>query len=560
MELRHLRYFVAIAEEQSFTRAAERLWVAQPGLSTQIRRLEEELGIKLFERNTRGVDLTDAGEAFLERARVALAAADDARAVGSALASGLVGAIRLGIASGPESDLVPSLLERFAATRPDVELTVLESFGGTLARDLRDGRLDAMVAPSVFGSPELQRIQLTSEPLVVLAAAGHRLGRPGPIAADELEGEHVIVTGHRDGAGYDRYVTDTLVELGVTPVTMRGGPGGALFGAVLRGEAVGLSTAAGAAAGARFARPLRSARELGFELLWRNEMPSPALGQLIRVAQSLAHAESARRDARAAPGGGMSRPALLTAADEVRLAKLIERGDLEARQEMIERNLGLVVALARPYADRGLPLDDLVQEGAICLVRAVEKFDHRRGHKFSTYAVWWIRRSLMNALGTARTIRIPSSAGLQLAAIKRAEAELGPVSDEAIAEQTGLAPRTVGALRSAAQVTASLDAVVAEGASPLADLIADDAAPAPWERAGEIETQAQIARMLKALPARHREVLMRRYGLNDAPVQGHDEIAAWLGVGTERSRQIEREALHRLRELGGGRERAALAA
>jgi RNA polymerase primary sigma factor len=256
----------------------------------------------------------------------------------------------------------------------------------------------------------------------------------------------------------------------------------------------------------------------------------------------------------------MSRPALLTAADEVRLAKLIERGDLEAKQEMIERNLGLVVALARRYAGRGLPLDDLVQEGTIGLVRAVEKFDYRRGNKLSAYAVWWIRASLMNALGTARTIRIPSSAGLQLAAIERAEAELGPVSDEAIAEQTGLAPRTVGALRSAAQVTASLDAVVAEGASPLADLIADAAAPAPWERAGELESQAQIARMLEALPAKHREVLIRRYGLNDTPVQDHHEIAAWLGVGTERSRQIEREALHRLRELRGGRERAALAA
>src|SRR3954469_8689732 len=100
MELRHLRYFVAVAEEQSFTRAAERLWVAQPGLSTQIRRLEEELGVKLLERHARGVDLTDAGVLFLERARVALAAADDVRAVGSALASGVVGAIQLGIAMG----------------------------------------------------------------------------------------------------------------------------------------------------------------------------------------------------------------------------------------------------------------------------------------------------------------------------------------------------------------------------------------------------------------------------------------------------------------------------
>src|SRR4051794_3028921 len=139
---------------------------------------------------------------------------------------------------------------------------------------------------------------------------------------------------------------------------------------------------------------------------------------------------------------------LLTAAEEVRLGQRIERGDLRAKEEMIERNLRLVFAVARPYAGRGLPLEDLVQEGTIGLVRAVEKFDYRRGFKFSTYAVWWIRRALVNALGAARTIRIPSSAGRQLAAIQRAEADLhrehpGPVSDAAIAEQTGLAPKTV---------------------------------------------------------------------------------------------------------------------
>jgi RNA polymerase primary sigma factor len=260
-----------------------------------------------------------------------------------------------------------------------------------------------------------------------------------------------------------------------------------------------------------------------------------------------------------------SRRPLLTAADEVRLAKLIERGDVRAKDEMIERNLRLVFAVARRFAGRGLSLEDLVQEGTIGLVRAVEKFDYRLGHKFSTYAIWWIRRSLMTALGEARIIRIPSSAGQQLAMIHRAEAELrrrhpGPVSDEAVAEQTGLALKTVAALRSAAQVTASLDEVVGEDGSPLVDLIPDHAAAAPWERAGEVESQDQIARMVQALPAKHREVIMRRYGLNGTPAQGHDEIAAWLGVGQERGRQIEREALHWLRELGGGRERAALAA
>src|SRR4051812_33569525 len=104
----------------------------------------------------------------------------------------------------------------------------------------------------------------------------------------------------------------------------------------------------------------------------------------------------------------MSLLAPLTAADELRLAKLIERGDLEAKHEMIERNVGLVVALARPYAGRGLPLDDLVQEGSIGLIRAVEKFDYRRGYKFSTYAVWWIRRAVTRAIADkGRTIRMP---------------------------------------------------------------------------------------------------------------------------------------------------------
>jgi RNA polymerase primary sigma factor len=259
-----------------------------------------------------------------------------------------------------------------------------------------------------------------------------------------------------------------------------------------------------------------------------------------------------------------ARRSVLTAAEEVRLAKRIERGDLRAKDEMIEHNLRLVFALARPYRGRGVSYDDLVQEGTVGLIRAVEKFDYRRGHKFSTYAVWWIRRLLHAAIGGARTIRIPSSAGQQLGAIQRAEAELrhnggGPASNEAIAAQTGLGLRTVAALRSAAQVTASLDEGVGEDATPLGELIADAGAPTAFEESGERETQQQVWKMLGALPKKHREVIARRYGLYGKQAQGHAEIAAWLGVGEERSRQIEREALHWLRELGGGRESAALA-
>src|SRR4051794_5379748 len=144
MELRHLRYFVAIAEEGSFTRAAERLWVAQPGLSTQIRRLESELGVQLFERHTRGVDLTDAGEVLLERARAALTAADAAAGTGRDLEAGQIGSVRLGLAADARWHGTSPLLAQFARDRDGVELSVLEAGGGTLWRDLRDGRIDVL--------------------------------------------------------------------------------------------------------------------------------------------------------------------------------------------------------------------------------------------------------------------------------------------------------------------------------------------------------------------------------------------------------------------------------
>jgi RNA polymerase primary sigma factor len=253
---------------------------------------------------------------------------------------------------------------------------------------------------------------------------------------------------------------------------------------------------------------------------------------------------------------------LLTAADEIRLAKRIERGDLAAKREMVERNLRLVFSIAQRYRGRGAPFDDLVQEGTIGLVRAVEKFDHRRGLKFSTYAVWWIRRSLADAVVDARTIRIPSNASDRLAVIRRAERELerlapGSPSTEAIAERTGFSVRRVQALRDAASVTVSLDAPVGEDGSPLGDLIADRHAVDPWRHTDERESYRQLWSMVDMLPDRHREVLLRRYGLRGEEPETHTEIGARLGVGEERSRQLEREALHRLRSLGDGRLLAA---
>jgi DNA-binding transcriptional LysR family regulator len=286
MELRQLRYFVAVAEERSISRAAERLWIAQPGLSTQIRRLETELGIELFHRHPRGVALTAAGELFLERARAALAAADEALATGANLEAGVIGTVRLGGATEAPTRLTPSLLAAFGHDHPDVELTVFESYSGTLIRGLRDGRLDAVIAPSAFGSADLRSLPLDSEPWVVLAAVGHPLGRSGPILAEELDGQRIVVTGHRDGAGHDRAVADLLDGLGVSAELHRGGPGPALYSAVAAGDAVAVTTATAARGDEVLVRPLEPTRSVRHALLWRDETPTPALAELIRTAEA----------------------------------------------------------------------------------------------------------------------------------------------------------------------------------------------------------------------------------------------------------------------------------
>jgi DNA-binding transcriptional LysR family regulator len=295
MELRHLRYFVAIAEEQSFTRAAERLWVAQPGLSTQIRRLEGELGVQLFERHTRGVDLTPAGKLFLERARVALSAAEAALAIGQDLQSGVAGTVRLGLTTPARWRATSAMLERFATERGDVELTVLEGYGGTLWRDLRDGRLDAVVAPRGFASPDLNVLELGSEPWVALVGETHRLGADGTLDAEELHGENIAVSAHRDGAGHDRTIARLLSELDVTAAMVHAPPGPALHVAISKGQAIALTTGPDSLPAGVIARPLVPRRTLSFELLWRDETPSPALSEFVRIASETIERRSLER-------------------------------------------------------------------------------------------------------------------------------------------------------------------------------------------------------------------------------------------------------------------------
>jgi DNA-binding transcriptional LysR family regulator len=287
MELRHLRYFVAIAEESSFTRAAERLWVAQPGLSTQIRRLERELGIRLFSRHSRGVDLTAAGELFLERARIALAAAEDAQATGRDLTAGVVGSVRVGLSIVASSRVAPLALAAFAQERPAVEVTVFEAYGGSLVRDLRDRRLDAVYAAWSFAAHDLRALRLGGEPWVVVVGRRHPLAAEGPISATALAGHDIVVTGHRDGADYDVAVSELLTSLGVTTSLVAGGPGRGIFAAVVAGEALALTTASSTPPGGEvIVRPLDPIRRLQFRLLWRREPPSPALAALVKVTES----------------------------------------------------------------------------------------------------------------------------------------------------------------------------------------------------------------------------------------------------------------------------------
>ena len=180
------------------------------------------------------------------------------------------------------------LLDVFTRNRPAVEVSIVESYGGALSRDLRDGRLDAVLAPSIFGSADLCGLDVGSEPWVVLVGRGHRLAGDGPLDVNELHGEDIVVTGHRDGAGYDRAVADVLSGLGVTAALRRGGPGPALLAAVAAGEALALTTAPDALDTGLIARPLDPGRKLGFELLWGRDTPSPALTELIRTAEDRA--------------------------------------------------------------------------------------------------------------------------------------------------------------------------------------------------------------------------------------------------------------------------------
>jgi RNA polymerase primary sigma factor len=254
----------------------------------------------------------------------------------------------------------------------------------------------------------------------------------------------------------------------------------------------------------------------------------------------------------------IGRVPLLTAAQEVELAKRVERGDDAAKRHMIEANLRLVVSIAKRYRNQGLPFLDLIQEGTIGLVRAAEKFDHRKGFKFSTYATWWIRQAVARALADkARTIRMPVHVVEKLNKIVRTErnlrAKLGrePSSLE-VAEELELQVEEVEQIRRSAQTPVSLEKPVGDDdESEFGHFLTDATAPLPDELAEETMRKETLRTILGSLSHRERRVLELRYGLDGQQPCTLDEVGRAFNVTRERIRQIENQSLKKLRALGG---------
>ncbi|CAA9528423.1 MAG: RNA polymerase sigma factor RpoD [uncultured Solirubrobacteraceae bacterium] len=252
----------------------------------------------------------------------------------------------------------------------------------------------------------------------------------------------------------------------------------------------------------------------------------------------------------------IGRVPLLTADMEVALAKRIERGDMDAKQHMVEANLRLVVSIAKGYLGRGLTFLDLIQEGSLGLIRAVEKFDYRRGYKFSTYATWWIRQAVTRAIADkGRTIRIPVHMVEKLNKVVQVERQLvqslgREPSPEEIATHLECTAREVRDILRMSQQPISLERPVGEeDESELGDFVEDENAVSPFELAAENLRRENVRRALAALPQREREVIEMRFGLTGGRPRTLEEVGRAFNVTRERIRQIENHTLKKLESL-----------
>ena len=246
---------------------------------------------------------------------------------------------------------------------------------------------------------------------------------------------------------------------------------------------------------------------------------------------------------------------LLRPTEELELAKRIERGDLRAKELMINSNLRLVVSIARRYQGLGLGMSDLVQEGMIGLIRAAEKFDYRKGFRFSTYATLWIRQAIQRGLdNTARTVRLPANVAQQTRKVERVAADLAaklerdPTAEE-IAAETGFEPDEVERLRKLDTKPASLDARVGEDDSASIGELLDSDAPTPEEQVGDDDVSEQIDRALEELPIAERQMIELRFGRSGESPHTTAQAGRRLGVSTAEAQRLEKRALSRLATL-----------
>jgi RNA polymerase primary sigma factor len=247
---------------------------------------------------------------------------------------------------------------------------------------------------------------------------------------------------------------------------------------------------------------------------------------------------------------------LLKPAEEAALAKRVQAGDDQAREHMIRANLRLVVKIAREYESLGLPLLDLINEGNIGLMKAVEKFDPEKGAKFSSYSSWWIKQSIRRALANqSKTIRLPVNAVDQIYHLRKASVKLQEIlgrepSEVELAQEVGLSVRRVSELRDAAIRPASLDAPLGdEDSSTLAEVVADERAEDPYQLFEDRNSLSKLGELMNRLPARESRIIRSRYGLDDGREKTLEEIGEKFGLTRERIRQLQNLALTKLRRM-----------